>query len=208
MNQSLLSTNVLARVVTIHLGAASPSSNDIYSMEFELGGNLKLPVKVTLVSGRNVAVLMDLGGFYNYYHLFQTVSLKPKVGDSYVFTINYSDGSSEKVSVSVTAVLDSFAQNLTTSGTNRNIPTFHWSAPSLPPSEYTYLIQVGQRNIGREWTYPQGGNGMPASQTSVLYNVDGSASLTTLQSSTLYDWLIFVIDSNGNQAISESTYTP
>jgi hypothetical protein len=208
IDRTLLNSNVVARVVTVHLGSESSTGRDDYSLQFELVGNIKLPVNVSLNSGGTSSSLTDLSGFYNYYHIFRSVSVKPKVGDSYIFNVTYSDGTSEKVNVSVTAVLDSFAKDLTTIGENRNIPIFQWSAPDSPPSDYTYLIQVGQRNIGREWTYPLNGIGMPSSQTAVLYNVDGSASLTSLQSGTQYDWLIFVIDSNGNQAIYGSDYTP
>ena len=208
VNQTLLGGNVLARVTTIHVGSESSSGSDVFAMQFEVGGNLKLPVKVELASGRNIGGPTDMGASYNYYHLFYRLKTRPNVGDSYVFAINYSDGTSEKVKVSVTAVLDSFAQDLTASGTDRGKPTFSWSAPASPPADYTYLIQVGQANVGREWTYPQDAKGMPSSQTSVVYNVDGNASLTSLQSGTEYDWLIDVIDSDGNQAVYSAKYTP
>ncbi len=208
VNETLLASNVLARVTTLHAGSSSSAQQDVYGMQFEVGGNLKLPIRVELSPGRNIAGPTDMSGAYNYYHLFYRVKAKPNMGDSYSFSISYSDGTSERVRVSVTGVLDSFAQNLATTGTDRSKPTFSWSAPASPPPEYSYLIQVGQASIGREWSYPQDARGMPSSQTSVVYNADGTASLTSLQSGTTYDWIIDVTDSNGNQAVYSSTYTP
>jgi hypothetical protein len=208
VEETLLATNVLTRVTTMHVGSADSPGEDAYSMQFEVGGNLKLPINVELGGGPNIPGTTDMGGSYNYYHLFYRIKDNPNVGDSYVFAIKYSDGTSEKVKVSVTAVLDSFAQNLTTSGEDRTRPTFNWSAPATPPPDYTYFIQLGQRTVGREWSYPLSGNGMPSSQTSVLYNVDGSASLTSLQSGTSYDWIIGVMDKGGNQAVYSTKYTP
>jgi hypothetical protein len=204
VNQTLINTNILAKAVTVHFGS---SSSDIYSLEFEMASNTKLPVKVVLTSGPNVSVPTDLGGTY-YFRVFQSSTVKPKVGDTYVFAITYSDGTSENLKVPVTAVLDSFPQNLNTSGSNRNAPTFSWTASASTPANYTYLIQVGQSNIGQEWIYPTSGKGMPSSQTSVVYNVDGSSSLTNLLTGTTYDWLIYLIDADGNQAIYQSEYTP
>ena len=204
VDQTLLNTNVLAKAITVHFGS---SSSDIYSIEFEMASNTKLPVKVTLTSGPNVSVPLDLGGNY-YFRVFQSLTVKPKVGDTYVFAITYSDGTSETLKVPVTAVLDSFPQNLNTSGSNRNAPTFNWTPPASAPANYTYLIQVGQSSVGQEWMYPTSGQGMPSSQTSVLYNVDRSSSLTNLLTGTTYDWLIYLIDADGNQAIYQAEYTP
>ena len=207
-NRMLFVSNVLARVITIHFNSDSSPGTDLYSLEYEIRGNLKLPVNITLTSGKNVPVPADLGGNYNYYHLIQTVDAKPAVGDSYKLAITYSDGTSENLSLPLTAELDSFAQNLTISGADPSTPTFNWSAPASPPLAYTYFIQVGESGIGQEWTYPQSGSGMPPTQTSVVYNTDGRASLTTLQRGTKYDWIIYVMDSSGNQAIYATTYTP
>jgi hypothetical protein len=39
VDQTLLGTNVLARMITIHWVSALSPGNDIYSMQFEVGGN-------------------------------------------------------------------------------------------------------------------------------------------------------------------------
>ena len=204
IDQSLSDAHVLAKVVTVHFGS---SSSDLYSVKFEISSNTKLPVKVVLTSGPNAPVPSDLGGNYTF-SLLQPVSVKPQVGDTYVFSITYSDGTSEKLRVPVTAVLDSLPQNLSTSGSSRNSPTFNWAAPASPPQDYTYFIQVAQSSVGQEWIYPSSSLGMPSSQTSVDYNIDGTASLTNLITGTTYDWLIYMVDSDGNQGIYQTEYTP
>ena len=94
------------------------------------------------------------------------MSVSPNVGDAFKVEVTYSDDTSEYITPSVTGVLDSFATNLTTSGANRNIPTFNWTAPASPPTFYTYELRVEQSTGGRVWEYPDDGD-MPSTQTSV-----------------------------------------
>ena len=109
------------------------------------------------------------------------MSVKPNVGDAFKVKVTYSDNTSEYITPSVTGVLDSFATNLTTSGANRNIPTFNWTAPASPPSSYAYGIRVNQGTGNRVWEYPDDGD-MPSTQTSVVYNVDGNAKEAQINS--------------------------
>jgi len=206
IDRTLLDTDVVARVITRHFKSEA-SPNDVYSLEFEVTNNVKLPVSVMLASGPNVNIPTDIGGNY-YSRLIQSVNSVPKVGDTYTLVIYYSDGTSDKVGVNVTGVIDGFAQNLTATGNDRTIPTFQWSAPASPPAEYTYAIQMGQDNVGSIWMYSQGGTGMASSQNSILFNADGTSNVTSLKTGSTYEWLIYVIDSNGNQSTYETTYTP
>ncbi len=207
VNQTLVASNVLMRVNTIHFGSSSANISDVYSLEFEVTSNLKLPVNVRLVSGPNVSLPVDLSGNY-YFRAYQTLSVKPRAGDRYALAITYSDGTSETVRVATTDVLVSFPRNMTTTGSNRLSPTFNWAAPEAPPADYTYMVQVGQTGVGLLWTYPPSGDGMPSSQTAVSYNIDGTAGLTALLSGEKYTWMLYMIDSHGNQAVYQASYAP
>ena len=188
-------------------------ANNNYSLNLELDGMEKLPVNVALVNGPNVPYPADMspggndkpGTFRNWVNIG---SVRPNIGDAYTFAVTYSDGTTETLSASVNAVLDSFATNLgVTNSPNAFVPTFNWTAPAAPPAYYTYNISVGQQNGGQVWSYPNKGD-MPSAQTSVQYNTDGSANPSSLVSGTAYNWQVSVQDANGNQAQYQSAYTP
>jgi hypothetical protein len=136
------------------------------------------------------------------------------VGDTYQFQVKFSDGTSQTISQSVTAVLTSFAQNLAMNPHapfSSTVPQLTWAAPASPPASYTYSVSVNNQNGSfLNWFYSGGhnSNGIPSSQTSVVFNVDGSASSPSLTSGTTYNWSVQVQDANGNTAQENTTYVP
>ena len=167
---------------------------------------------MTLFSGKNVAVPFDTTGDShnaNFNPIYNN-SVSPTVGDTYQFFVTYSDGTTGIVSGQVTAVLTSFAQNLVMSPTpSRNIPTLTWTAPASPPAGF-YSYSVGLYGPSEQWNYSGGNNsnGIPSTQTSVLFNVDNSASSPSLTTGVTYNWYVQVDDTNGNSAQFTTTYIP
>jgi hypothetical protein len=77
---------------------------------------------------------------------------------------------------------------------------------------YAYSVNVINANgTGQEfWNYfgNGSGNGIPSSQTTVLFNVDSSASPNpSLTVAGTYNWSVTVQDNNNNSAQFTSTYT-
>ena len=185
-------------------------SNTYYNVNAFMGDGLKRVVGVTLFSGPNIPLPVDMGmgdgnSKFNLYDYIGTVV--PVVGDTYQFEVLYSDASTGIVSASVTAVLNSFATGLTvTPPTGSTTPTFSWTVPSNPPVGYSYTLDVNNTATGNQyWYYPNNGQGFTS--TSVVYNVDGSA--TPLSTGTPYTWYLQVRDGNKlNSATAVSNFTP
>ncbi|MDI6788353.1 MAG: hypothetical protein QME51_08275, partial [Planctomycetota bacterium] len=206
----LSNANVFYSVTTSHFLSGY---GDSYNLEIEVEGNVKQPVKVVLNSGPNITGPIDIAkrdweGFNAWFWLN---TIRPTVGDAYLLSITYSDSTSENVTATVTAVLDSFATNLTViTVTSTTVPTFTWTAPITPPAgTYTYNIRVQQDSApyNTMWEYPDDGE-MPSIQTSVIYNADERAYQPELTPEVTYRWSIRVEDENGNEATIETTYTP
>jgi hypothetical protein len=167
-----------------------------YRLMLGVNDGIKRAVAVTLVSGLNVAVPMDMSAN-------RVISLdpntRPNTGDSYMFRVTFADGSTANIPASVNGVLDSFATNLAASaGTT---PTFSWGAPSpLLSTSYIYRLVLWGDTDQISWRYPQD-FGLPSSTLSVLYN---GAVLTSGNS---YQWGVQVRDANGNSATSPSNFT-
>lgn len=204
-NITLTGANGYAYCETNHW---SNGTNESYSVSVAAGSGKKSVVKVVATDGPGLPATTDLrfdeggGGIW-----LSRGTTRPTTADTYSLTVTYSDASTANLSVSVSGVLDSFANNLTTSGT-ANTPTFNWTAPTAPPASYTYGISV-RRTTGNNdiWRYPDDGD-MPSSQLSVVYNVDNKASEATLSSGGVtYYWQIQVEDSNGNSATRQATYS-
>jgi hypothetical protein len=197
-------------MVTTNHWKSGTSEN--YNLNFEINRSKKLPVKVVFTGGPNlfspvdIAKQVDWPGYFAWVDLGST---RPAMGDTYTFNVTYSDNSSENLTSAVTGVLDSFAQNLSPTGSCvSTTPTFTWNAPASPPSTYGYRLSIeDQQGGGRIWEYPEDGL-MSSSQTSVLYNVDGEASQPALTSGVTYNWSITVVDANWNSATYQVSCTP
>jgi hypothetical protein len=178
----------------------------------------KIPISMTLISGKNVAVPFDMNADShnaNYQPIYNNL-VSPTVGDQYQFQVTFSDGTTQLVTSQVTAVITSFAQNMTmnspVAGT-ATVPVLNWTAPATPPTAlpYTYSVSLFNNNGTSQefWNYygSGSGNGLPSSQTSVQYNVDGSASPNSpLVVGGSYSWTVFVQDNNNNTGAFTTTY--
>jgi hypothetical protein len=184
-----------------------------YSLNLRPGSGSKLPISATLFSGPNVTVPFDVNADQhnsNYSPIFNN-PVSPTVGDTYQFLVTFSDGTSQVLSSSVTAVLSaSFPQNLTinspVAGT-ATVPVLNWTAPATIPSILPYYYSVNfynQNGTPQEfWSYygSSNGNGIPSTQTNVLFNVDGSASpSSSLTVGGTYGWSVTVQDNDQNSA--------
>jgi uncharacterized protein (DUF2141 family) len=182
----------------------SNGSTSIYRLGFAVTGITDLPAKAQIASGQNIPVPTDMqksnnsvGGFFCQIDLG---AVRPALTDSYRFDVNYYSGTAGQTTAPVIAVLDSFVQNIY--GDTTTTPTYSWTAPASSPSFFTYFIEVYDSTTGNLiWYYPSATPfGMPSTQTSVVYNVDGTASQMALTIGTPYDVFVAVRDANFNSA--------
>ena len=196
----------------------SSSQPTTFNISVQIDSGSKLPISATLFSGKNVAVPYDINADQhnaNYSPIYNN-SVSPTVGDTYQFLVTFSDGSTQILTGTVNAVLTSFAQTLTMQTTTPGSPTvplLTWSAPATPPTAlpYTYTVNLFNANgitPNTFWSYfgSGNGNGIPSTQTSVLYNTDGSASPNAPLSTGTYNWSVTVQDNNNNSAQFTTTY--
>lgn len=176
-----------------------------YSLNVNSTDGAKRVVGVTMLTGPNVSVPMDTTatnnnqGFVNL-----TAGAVPVVGDSYSFTVFYSDGTSAAMTANVTGVLGAAnaATGLATSavavGATAGAPQFSWLAPATPPAGgYTYTLWLSG-TAGNTWWMGT----MLSTQLSVLYNANAGASAATLTPNLSNTWEVDVNDASGNMAIS------
>jgi len=201
-----------------------------YQLNFNLRGTNKLPVAVQLISGPNVLSPVDLPSCGTCGHIqFQSYSglgnTTPNVGDTYAFSVTYSDGTTETINGLVTAwgsgstIVGSsdLATSLAPTGTNSNstAPTFMWTDPANA-SSYTYQFQIYDNNSNTIWSVPSENanlNGFPSTITQIVWGTDPTDSSNTptvanLTTGTQYQWQIQVQDVNGNSATTTVYYTP
>jgi len=188
-------------------------TNNSYQLVFPGADGTKRAVAVTLFSGPNVNVPVDFGPFDGNYLFVNPANpaTAPSIGDAYQFLVTYSDGSTSTVKVTVNGVSNAFATSpLVNAATpySAGVPQFLWSAPSSPPADYTYSFDIYGPDTS--WNYPQQVNGLPSTTLSVVYDSDGSASLSSLTTGNTYTWDVVVQDQvTGNMATLQApAYTP
>ena len=195
-------------------------TNTYYSIGFSVNGLIKLPVAVELATGPapGVVIPADIanGGFYgnsdsfNFYTSLNGVT--PQVGDTYTLNVTYSDGTSEVLTVKVSAVLNNaFVSNLVPQGNDVSVtPNFSWTDPA-GASNYTYQFWLccdSNNNNNTIWQIPSNNsnsNGFSSSITSITWDVDPTGSgdlpsVSSLNGLTNYSWQIQASDVNGNSA--------
>ena len=193
-------------------------SNDTYNLNLGIVWGSKRPVAMTLISGPNVPLPWDLPIDSNNTTYVNLNTTAPQVGDTYQFQVTFSDASTQTISTSVTAVLNSFVTGMTAQTTAPGsvmAPLFKWTTPASTPSPYTYYIGLnnvgGSTNVSWNDFGGNNSNGIPAGTTSVLFNADGSAqangtNISTLPTATNYQWFVGVTDSSGNSSQEATTY--
>jgi hypothetical protein len=195
---------------------SNDGSTGNYNLNLGLRNGVKYAVGATIISGpylplpydinfngSNGGSKLQIGGF--------SITGTPTTSDTFQVLVTYSDGTQETLTQSFASVLgvSNLPLNLTTSGANRNIPTLSWTAPlTLPTAQpLIYNVQVYPNNSGSVWN-TDNSNGLPSTQTSIVYNADGSASQSSLTTATQYNWAVQITDNNGNSAQRSVTYTP
>ena len=236
---TLPAANSLAQVQTQYTQSTFQSgSSTSYQLNFNVRESNKLPVAVTLTSGPNVIAPVDMSnscqgcGNTQFQYSASIPIGAPKVGDTYDFTVTYSDGSQDTGTTvngavtgwngtnSVVGASD-LATNLAPQGSGSNTtPTFTWTYPASA-SSYTYTFYLCCYNNSDIWDIPGNNsksNGftstqipaaaIPWSTTTDPTGATNPPSVTSLTSGTTYNWDIQVQDSNGNSAQSQVNYIP
>jgi hypothetical protein len=247
-NPTLPTVNSTAAVTTQYSqNTNSGGSGSSYSLNFDVRSANKLPVAVTLTSGPNIISPVDISACttcgnsqFQYYAnigsgaIGSTLPAVPTVGDSYNFTVTYSDGSQDTgstVNGKVTAFGSTGAivgasdvvTNLSPSATSSTgtTPTFTWTFPANP-SNYVYSFYMNDSSGNTVWQIPgnnSNSNGITYAQTgsgttgTITWGTDptgggSTPSPSSLNTSTQYNWQIQVQDSNGNQATASTWYQP
>ena len=216
-NLTLPNANSVAYVMTqTQEQINSNGTNTNYTIGFNVNGLLKLPVGVELATGPNPGAVIPAdianGGFggnsdqFSYWTSLNGAT--PKVGDSYTLNVAYSDNSSEILTVTVGAVLNAFATNLSPQGSGASVtPNFSWTDPGNAGS-YTYQFQLWDSNGNNIWQIPgnnSNSNGFSSSITSITWDVDPTnsgdlPSVSALNGSSTYYWQIQTSDTNGDSA--------
>jgi hypothetical protein len=216
---TLPSSNANASVGTAQWQAAGLGGG--FNLAFRLWDGTQQIASATLVSGPDVLAPLDLA-----YNAFDSAWIlganlnqdRPSVGAVYGFQVTYTNGNTETVNATVTAVLDSFAGGLAPagsgngSGTGTDVqPVFTWSAPVAPPAGgYTYSFGLQPQGAGSFlWQVEN----LPASTTSLTWGTDpgnaGNApAATSLAVGVPYQWYLTVLDTQGNSVQQWVTYMP
>jgi hypothetical protein len=213
---NLILTNPLATIgIPTNTQQTNGSNTITYGINVEISSGSKLPISMTLFSGKNVAVPYDLNADQhnsNYSPIYIN-SVSPTVGDTYQFLVTFSDGTTQILTGTVNAVLTSFAQNpamQTTAPGSPNIPLLTWQAPASPPASYTYSVRLNNApgSPQENWNYSggQNSNGIPSTQLNVLFNTDGTANPSASLLTGTYQWSVTVQDNNRNSAQFTTTY--
>jgi hypothetical protein len=195
--------NVEAKNGTVH---SLTDSGESFSLNFKIDRKQKQPVSATITAGPQLTVPIDLAwiGEWGQIQGWPWVAARPSVGDTYTVHVNYSDNTSENLSMPVIVVLDDFARPIFPKGdaAGSTTPIFSWMGVNATPTGYfDYSIWV---NNGSIWDRD---DPMPANQLSVLYNDDGNA-YGSLSPGTGYTWTIGIEDAFGNKSQYQSSFTP
>jgi len=238
-NPALPTVNSTAAVTTQYSqNTSSGGSNSSYTLSFGVREANKLPVAVTLTSGPNMINPIDIGACYGcgntQFDLYSYIGIDvPTVGDTYNFTVTYSDGSQDTgstVNGKVTAFgstgaiagASDLATNLSPSATSSTsvTPTFTWTYPAGASSaNYVYSFYISDNTGNTIWQIPSNNsnfNGFSYGQDPTATLVwgtdpipgDNSSPSGSLNTSTQYNWQIQVQDSIGNQAQATTWYQP
>ncbi len=238
-NPALPTANSTATVTTQYQqNTNSGGTGSNYTLNFGVREANKLPVAVTLTSGPNVINPIDITSCYGcgntQFDFYSNISgVVPTVGDTYSFTVTYSDGSQDTgstVNGKVTAFgstgaivgASDLVTNLSPSATSSTsvTPTFTWTYPAGASSaNYSYSFYISDNNGNTVWQIPGNNsnfNGFSYAQVPTATLVwgtdpisgDGSSPTGNLNTSTQYSWDIQVQDANGNQAQATTWYQP
>lgn len=207
---TLASAKGTAATTTEHSRSADVTPVNGYSLQNFLSDGVGRAVKVTILSGKNIPVPVDLAKERQHYLWRGLGATVPGVGDGYRYEVLYADGSSEILTSSVTVVLNSFATGLTattTGGGSLDQPLFSWTPPApTPAGTWGYSVSLRGNTVSANWDYPRDAPMVANTVTSVRYNADGTASPSSLTVAGTYTWAVSVADAAGNRARQEQDY--
>jgi hypothetical protein len=221
-NLTLPSANSTAVVTTSNFqSTSSGGTSQSYSLTFKVELGTKLPVAVDLTSGPNLALPIDIGECSNCGKPFQITfglgAVVPTAGDAYSLKVTYSDGTSETLTATVTAVVNVFATNMVpgVSSSAGTTPTFSWTDPANA-SSYTYSFSLMDSSFNTIWQIPgqnSNANAFASTITSITWGTDptgggSTPTVGTLTTGTTYYWQIQAIDSNGNSSTQQVSFKP
>jgi Chitobiase/beta-hexosaminidase C-terminal domain len=226
------------------LNCGSPSTS--YQLSFTVNGSDKLPVAVTLNSGPNVpnnngTVALDMSICTNcgnpQFGYSISLSGTPNVGDTYGFTVTYSDGSQD-TGTTVTGAVTGWNGGSTVAGAsdsptallpinNSSIsttPTFTWTDSSNSMgANFSYSFYLSNSICSGSctiWQVPGSNSktsGFSDSITSIPWITTGNdvtgasnnlPSVSALTLNSTYYWQVQVQDSNGNSVQTQVQYQP
>ncbi len=212
-------TNPTAQISMPTSVFGSSGQPNSYGLGLNVNSGSKLPISMIMFSGKNVAVPYDMNADSHnaQYSPIYSNSISPTAGDTYLIQVTFSNGTTQIVPVSLSAVLNSFPQNLEMNSPVANtatVPVLNWTAPATPPTitPYTYQVNLNSNNgtPQENWNYsgPGNGNGIPSTQTNVQFDVDGSANpSSSLTPGGSYSWSVTVQDNANNSAQYMTNYT-
>jgi uncharacterized protein (DUF2141 family) len=206
---TLASAKGTAATTTEHSMSADATPVVGYSLQNFLNDGVGRVVNVTILSGKNIPVPVDLARERQHDLWRGLGTTVPGVGDTYRYEVLYADGSSEILTSSVTAVLNSFATALTETTTGLGSvgqPLFSWTAPASPPAGiWGYSVSLRGNTVSANWDYPRDAPMVDNTITSVRYNAGGTATPSSLSTGS-YTWMVSVIDALGNRARQDKSY--
>lgn len=208
---NLPGSNAVASVFTGHLNDSGAHS---YSLRFRVRPNLKRAVKAQLVSGPKVSVPYDLPldetGGARHEVVLPLANTTPASGDTYTIAVTYSDGTTENLSASVSALLP--APSIVSPVTIGNAtPAVEWLPLSpVPAGAYTMKVRLYDwpyLALGEAATLLGWADDVPTSTTLLLYS-DLHPTQSTLSAKLLPYWLTLrATDGYGNWSQSVVSFT-
>ncbi|MBL9037911.1 MAG: hypothetical protein JNG84_05280 [Archangium sp.] len=208
---TLSGANGVAKVSTGHVNDTGTES---YSLFFRVLANLKRPVKAQVTAGPKVSFPYDLplnetgGARHEVAMALGTVA--PAMGDAYTVAVTYSDGTSENLTATVSALLPTFVVAAPMTPSSRT-PTFQWAALTPTPAttyysslrvyDYSYLA------LGTGGTLMASKDDIASTTTLFLWSDIALPGRSMLNANVLsYWWTLRATDANGNWAETVSSF--
>ncbi len=243
-NVPLTNSSIIPVVQTRYYSAITTGGTYTdYSFNLGAGAGVKQPVSIELTgaSNPNVLIPMDISNYCQncgsaQFQIYQDIhSDTPAVGDTYTYSVLYSDGSIDNnvvatvtgwnnsatvVGPGAVATISSPTGTTGPSAGTRTQPTFTWTYPAgASTAGDNYYFSLCCYNNYDIWDIPgqnSNSNGFIYSQApggTISWNVDpsGSGSTPTLGSLTVgtqYTWGVTANDSNGNEATAVTYFVP
>ena len=233
VNETLNATSsTIAATTEYYQTSYSGGSSSGYSINVDIRLGYKLPLSVALTAASNPNMILPVdiaicgSNCGNPQWQFNApVGGTPHVGDTYTFSVTYSDGTTGNLIGTLTAWngtsalvgASDLATNLapTANSSTNLMPNFTWTDPANVAG-LTYQFYLSSSN-GTVWTIPGNNsnlNGFPSTVTQIIWGTDptgdtgNTPSVGSLTPGTTYYWQLNARDSNGNSALNATYYIP